>query len=413
MTQLEMTTSTVSAGSGIASMSPLSHSTFSTPASSWFRRARASISSAHVEAVGLAGRADAAAESSTSMPPPEPRSSTVSPVVQLGDRGRVAAAERREHGGVGQLTALLGGVQRGAELLALLVGDHRGLRSAARRLLLTGRDAGGGGVAGADRLTGASIVSLRSMLPAARSLRLDVVVRPQSAALGVDQAGVAELLEVVRERRLPDVEERDELADADLARVLAQHVDELDAHRVPERLGDLRQSDRVVPPTSGWTSGSQQGSPIGRFCFGARTRSTLIDAIATARGERPLRLQGQRGSIPDESGAPRARRRRSPRGALRGQRSRPAGSVHPPVVEVMRELGIDLADRRPHRLDRADAEWADVVVTMGCGDACPYIPGKRYVDWDLPDPKGRPSTRSARSAMTSAPGSRRSLRRLA
>jgi arsenate reductase (thioredoxin) len=56
----------------------------------------------------------------------------------------------------------------------------------------------------------------------------------------------------------------------------------------------------------------------------------------------------------------------------------------------MRELGIDLEGRTPHRLDRSDAEWADVVVTMGCGDACPYIPGKRYVDWDLPDPAGRP-----------------------
>jgi arsenate reductase len=73
-----------------------------------------------------------------------------------------------------------------------------------------------------------------------------------------------------------------------------------------------------------------------------------------------------------------------------GSEADPAGSVHPPVVEVMRELGIDLADRRPHLLDRADAEWADVVVTMGCGDACPYLPGKRYVDWDLPDPSGRP-----------------------
>ena len=68
----------------------------------------------------------------------------------------------------------------------------------------------------------------------------------------------------------------------------------------------------------------------------------------------------------------------------------PAEHVHPEVVEAMRELGIDLADRVPHRLDRADAEWADVVVTMGCGDACPYIPGKRYLDWELPDPNGRP-----------------------
>jgi protein-tyrosine-phosphatase len=68
----------------------------------------------------------------------------------------------------------------------------------------------------------------------------------------------------------------------------------------------------------------------------------------------------------------------------------PAERVHPEVVEVMRELGIDLVDRKPRLLTRELAEKADVVVTMGCGDECPYIPGKRYEDWDLPDPKGRP-----------------------
>jgi arsenate reductase len=68
----------------------------------------------------------------------------------------------------------------------------------------------------------------------------------------------------------------------------------------------------------------------------------------------------------------------------------PEGHVHPEVVEVMRELGVDLAGRRPQRLTFELAEQADVVVTMGCGDACPYIPGKRYIDWELADPKGRP-----------------------
>ena len=68
----------------------------------------------------------------------------------------------------------------------------------------------------------------------------------------------------------------------------------------------------------------------------------------------------------------------------------PGDRVHPEVVEAMRELGIDLSTRVPKRLTDADAEWADVVVTMGCGDECPFIPGKRYLDWDLPDPKGRP-----------------------
>jgi protein-tyrosine-phosphatase len=68
----------------------------------------------------------------------------------------------------------------------------------------------------------------------------------------------------------------------------------------------------------------------------------------------------------------------------------PGEHVHPEVVEAMRELGIDLADRIPRKLDREAAERADVVVTMGCGDECPYIPGKRYLDWDLEDPKGKP-----------------------
>ena len=68
----------------------------------------------------------------------------------------------------------------------------------------------------------------------------------------------------------------------------------------------------------------------------------------------------------------------------------PAERVHPEVTAVMREVGIDLSDRKPKALTRELAEQADVVVTMGCGDSCPYIPGKRYIDWDLPDPKGLP-----------------------
>jgi arsenate reductase len=79
--------------------------------------------------------------------------------------------------------------------------------------------------------------------------------------------------------------------------------------------------------------------------------------------------------------------------AARSAGSDPAEHVHPEVVEVMRELGIDVSDRVPRKLGRADAEWADVVVTMGCGDACPYIPGKRYIDRQLDDPHGQPPGR--------------------
>jgi len=70
--------------------------------------------------------------------------------------------------------------------------------------------------------------------------------------------------------------------------------------------------------------------------------------------------------------------------------TKPGDRVHPEVVDAMRELDIDVAGRVPQLLTDELARWADVVVTMGCGDACPYIPGRRYIDWDLPDPKGRP-----------------------
>ena len=84
---------------------------------------------------------------------------------------------------------------------------------------------------------------------------------------------------------------------------------------------------------------------------------------------------------------------------LGGHQVRSAGSraeqeLHPEVVRAMDEIGIDLTGRRPRQLEpQADAEWADVVVTMGCGDVCPVLPGNRYVDWGLEDPAGKPLER--------------------
>ena len=80
---------------------------------------------------------------------------------------------------------------------------------------------------------------------------------------------------------------------------------------------------------------------------------------------------------------------------LGGHEVRSAGSraeqqLHPVVVEAMYEIGYDLSDRTPRQLEPdADAAWADVVVTMGCGDVCPVLPGKSYVDWGLEDPAGK------------------------
>jgi arsenate reductase (thioredoxin) len=72
-------------------------------------------------------------------------------------------------------------------------------------------------------------------------------------------------------------------------------------------------------------------------------------------------------------------------GTARSAGTTPAQHVHAEVAALMPEL----ADRVPKQLEQADAEWADLVVTMGCGDACPVIPGKRYVDWELQDPAGQ------------------------
>jgi arsenate reductase len=75
-------------------------------------------------------------------------------------------------------------------------------------------------------------------------------------------------------------------------------------------------------------------------------------------------------------------------GKARSAGSQPAAELHEAVVEALEEVGIDVSRRTPKALEQEDVEWADLVVTMGCGDACPVLPGKQYVDWNLPDPAG-------------------------
>ncbi|HEX6491003.1 MAG TPA: arsenate reductase ArsC [Gaiellaceae bacterium] len=76
-------------------------------------------------------------------------------------------------------------------------------------------------------------------------------------------------------------------------------------------------------------------------------------------------------------------------GEARSAGTNPAAEVQPAVVEALAELGLEIGRRRPKRLTDEDAEWAEVVVTMGCGDACPVLPGKEYIDWGLEDPVGK------------------------
>jgi arsenate reductase len=77
-------------------------------------------------------------------------------------------------------------------------------------------------------------------------------------------------------------------------------------------------------------------------------------------------------------------------GEARSAGTRPAERIHETVAEALADDGIDVTDRKPRRLTHEDVEWADFVVTMGCGDDCPVLPGKRYVEWDLPDPATLP-----------------------
>ncbi len=75
-------------------------------------------------------------------------------------------------------------------------------------------------------------------------------------------------------------------------------------------------------------------------------------------------------------------------GEARSAGSKPADAIHQAVVEALEEIGVDVSGRTPKGLTREDVEWAELVVTMGCGDACPVLPGKAYIDWELPDPAG-------------------------
>jgi arsenate reductase (thioredoxin) len=75
-------------------------------------------------------------------------------------------------------------------------------------------------------------------------------------------------------------------------------------------------------------------------------------------------------------------------GEARSAGSHPETDLHEAVVEALEEIDIDISDRKPKPITDEDVAWAEVVVTMGCGDACPVLPGKRYVDWNLVDPAG-------------------------
>jgi arsenate reductase (thioredoxin) len=129
----------------------------------------------------------------------------------------------------------------------------------------------------------------------------------------------------------------------------------------------------VTEPAFNFTLTQDERSEVGAFNHGGIQVASTDDVLAAK--SQALFDQAAEGRHSSESA---------------GSDAESEGHLHPQVIAVMSELGVDLSDRKPQKLTNELAQQADVVVTMGCGDSCPYIPGKRYIDWDLPDPKGQP-----------------------
>ena len=256
ITQFEMTTSTESAGSGICSISALEEVDVRDAGLARVLPREREHLVGHVEAVGGAGRADPLGREDHVDAAARAEVEHGLALAQVGDRGRVAAAERREHRRVGQLAALLGVVQRLAELrrVALAVGAA-GAAPAAAAVAPLGDRAGRLGVAAPHLL--AQFISrrchqqhtpFRSTTAASFSTAsgLQREVGPLAALLALEQPGVDELLQVVRDGRLRQSERLDQVADADRLRAVGEHVHDPHPSRIAERLEHLRRRSRLI-----------------------------------------------------------------------------------------------------------------------------------------------------------------------
>ena len=202
----------------------------------------------------------------------------------------------------------------------------------------------------------------------------------------------------MRDGRLGELEERNELADADLAGMLSQDVDELHADRISEGLGhrghplgllalDVGIDDRLTARLAGralvlWSELQidshlfEHINSIGyRQCNGCEVPEVLFVCVHNAG--RSQMAAGFLDKLADG------------RVSVLSAGSEPGEEINPTAVEAMAERGIDLSKKLPKPLTDDGVRAADVVITMGCGDACPIYPGKRYEDWDLEDPAGK------------------------
>ena len=247
MTQLEMTTSTESAGRGTSSMTPRRKTAFLTPASRALRWARLSISGGHVEPEGEAGRADAPCGENDVDPAAGAEVEHDLALAQVGDRGRVAAAEAGQGGRLRKLAALLGVVERRAEVR---VGRRAAAAASAAAASLRAPGHGQGRLrvlaGGRPSRTMSADVSISCLLEVEkvgqRGGRPGVqrVVGPLPALLALEQAGVRELLQVMADSRLRKPQRLDQLADADRLGRRRERVEDPHPRRVAERAEERR-----------------------------------------------------------------------------------------------------------------------------------------------------------------------------
>jgi arsenate reductase (thioredoxin) len=205
------------------------------------------------------------------------------------------------------------------------------------------------------------------------------------------------------DRRLREVEERHELAHADLAGVLSQYVDELHADGIAERLGDDGHPLGVRPLDVGVDDGLATGLACRALLLRRqfqidghlfmninsieKCQCNILNVMADRRPEVLFVCVHNAGR--SQMGAGLVDKLSGGRVHVRSAGSEPADRLNPGVVEAMAEVGVNLAKEYPKPLTDEAVRAADVVITMGCGDACPIYPGKRYEDWELEDPAGK------------------------
>ncbi len=205
------------------------------------------------------------------------------------------------------------------------------------------------------------------------------------------------------DRRLGEAKKRHQFADADLPGVPSKDVDELHPNRVAQRFRNAGHPFGLLPLDVGVGDGVAADLALGTLLLRCELQGMRIDVDQYTSIDiyQWSNLEAMAAKVPEvlfvcvhnagrsQMAAGLLNRLAAGRVHVRTAGSAPAEEINPAAIEAMAELGIDLSHEVPKRLTDEFVREADVVITMGCGDACPIYPGKRYEDWVLDDPAGQ------------------------